>query len=112
MFSIFKPTLLKKKDKLLCAQILFFGPLYSLTRTSRYKLHLRLHFSGEVIINIPKGLILHTFKKRLIIFGKKLFLANFLNNFINLRESNVYTGTGLRIRPSRYYTKAGKIRRR
>jgi len=93
-------------------QVIFFGPLYSLVNKYRKKIKLRLHLSGEVFIPIPYGIIAKMFKKRLVLFGEKHRIHNFMNGIIKLRKNDIYTGTGLRTRTGGYIKKKGKVRRR
>jgi len=105
-------TLQQKKQNLSYAQIIFFGPLYSLIKKQGRQIKLRLHLSGDCYITTPIGIITRVFKKRLVLFGEKQRLMNFLYGFIKLRKNNIYTGTGLRQRSGGYIKKPGKIGRR
>jgi len=94
------------------AQIIFFGPLYSIVNRYRKKIKLRLHLSGDCYVPVPAGLIARIFKKRLVMFGEQQQLKSFIRGIVKLRKSNIYTGTGIRLRAAGYKRKPGKIRRR
>jgi len=102
----------QKKQTFSYAQIIFFGPLYSLVNKYGRRIKLRLHLSGDCYITTPIGIITRVFKKRLVLFGEKQRLMNFVHGFIKLRKNDVYTGTGLRQRTGGYIKKPGKIGRR
>jgi hypothetical protein len=94
------------------AQIILYGPLYSLVKQRGRLIKVRLHLSGDCYISLPIGIIARVFKKRLVLFGQKQRLMNFMYGFIKLRNNDIYTGTGLRQRGKGYHKKPGKIARR
>lgn len=113
MFTNLLRTIPKgSKLKFSYAQIIFFGPLYSLIKKANHRVKLRLHLSGDLYIKFPKKLIARIFKKRLVIFGEQSLVQSFVQGILNLRTNDVYTGTGLRQRTSGYKKKPGKISRR
>ena len=102
----------KIKSKFIYAQIIMFGPLYSLLKKGK-KIQIRLHLSGTVCLPINiKGIVIRAFKKRLILFGEQQRVMMLLYGILKLRANDVYTGTGLRRRTYGYFKKPGKIARR
>lgn len=102
---------LPKKNLLKMTSLFFFGPLYSLQKQGK-RIYLKLHFSFNLYLQVPKECRIFTFKKRLILFGDSRILQNFVKGIISLRDPNIYTGTGIRPRTKMYITKPGKIRKR
>jgi hypothetical protein len=102
----------KPKTKFTYAQIIFFGPLYSLLKKGIY-IQLRLHLSGTILLPIYiRGIITRVFKKRLVLFGEKQRIMALVYGILKLRKNDIYTGTGLRRRSYGYIRKPGKIARR
>jgi len=93
------------------ATIYLFGVLYSIVKKNK-KVYLKLHYSFNLFIKIPKNIQLYILKKRLIIYGDIRILKEFVLNFMSLRIPNIYTGIGLREKNDKYILKPGKIRKR
>jgi hypothetical protein len=102
----------QKKQTYVYAQVILFGPLYFLVRKHGHCLKVRLHFSGDCYVTTPIGVITRAFKKRLVLYGEKERVINFLSSLMELRMRDVYTGTGLRQRTDGYIKKPGKVSRR
>ena len=116
MVKIFSPNKkvivpIKKKSSIVYAQIIFYGALYSLIRHNE-KIQMRLNLGARCYIQPPKDIIVRVFRKRLVLFGYKERLNLFINGLLNIRHTNIYTGTGVRQRGSRYKIKPGKVKRR
>lgn len=101
----------KKKIERKIATIYLFGVLYSIVK-KKNKIYLKLHFSFNLSLLIPKTLQLYALKKRLIVSGDARHLKDFILNLMSLRSPNIYTGIGLRERHENFIVKAGKIRKR
>lgn len=101
----------KKQKKKKLVIIYLFGVLYSLLKEKK-KLYLKLHFSFNLYLKIPKTIQIYILKKRLIVYGDKRYLKEFILNFISFRRPNIYTGIGMREKNDTYITKPGKIRKR
>ena len=110
--NIKKQKKIKKKSlKIQTITLYFFGPLFQIEKKGR-KIYLKLHLSFNMYFEVPEECIIFAFKKRLIFRGDIRIIKNFIKGIINIRNPNIYTGTGLRIRRNTYKTKAGKIRKR
>jgi len=101
----------KKKD-VSYAQLILFGLNYSFRGIRNHQILLNLHHSNKYTITCPLGLIARVYKRRLVLFGNKLILQQFLHKVAGLRPANIYTGKGVRIRSLPYKIKPGKVKRR
>jgi len=112
IYTIKKHNTYKEKKNNIHAQIILFGLNYSFRKIQKRKILLNLQFANKFTLPIPNGIIVRTFKRRLSLFGQESILKSLILGLRNLRQPNIYTGKGVRIKSFSYRTKPGKIRKR
>jgi ribosomal protein L6P/L9E len=86
---------LKDNLKGYCQEVLLFGTNFSMFRwLERYNLiELELHYAFPVLLDVPPGIFLRIYKRRMIVFGfSKGAVAEFINKFRDLKPVDPYTG--------------------
>jgi len=94
------------------SQIILFGLNYSFTRRRGRKIVLNLQYAYNFGFRLPRSFIARVYKRRFVLFAEKLLLLRFINELVETRKPNIYTGKGLRLRSLPYRVKPGKVRRR
>jgi ribosomal protein L6P/L9E len=99
------------------AQIIIWGLNFSFRKMlwgggNLHKIELRLDYSYNMAFELPKGIVVRLFKRRLVFYGHTRILVAFINKFTSLRSPNIYTCKGLRYRPWAFRKKPGKVRKR
>jgi ribosomal protein L6P/L9E len=102
----------KKTIQYAYSQIILFGFNYSFKRLRNRKILLNLQYSYNSRLRIPSTLVARIYKRRLVLYGEKLQLLSFIKELVELRNPNIYTGKGIRLRTLPYRRKPGKVNKR
>lgn len=94
------------------SQIILFGFSYSFKKLRGRKIILNLQYSYNSRIRIPRAFVARIYKRRFVLYGEKLQLLHFLEELVELRNPDTYTGKGVRLRTLPYRLKPGKVNKR
>jgi len=112
MFTHSQVLRLTRPVKYAYSQIILFGLNYSFTRKRGRKIVLNLQYAYNFGFRLPHSFVARIYKRRFVLYADKLYLLRFINELVEMRKPNIYTGKGLRLRSSPYRVKPGKVRRR
>jgi len=94
------------------SQIILFGLNFSFTRKRGRKIILNLQYAYNFGFRLPHTFVARIYKRRFVLYADKLSLLRFIKELVEMRQPNIYTGKGLRLRSLPYRVKPGKVRRR
>jgi len=102
----------KKHTNYAYFQIILFGLNYSFKRIRGRRIVLNLQYAYNFGFRLPHTFIARIYKRRFVLYSEKQLLLMFINELVEMRKPNIYTGKGLRLRSLPYRVKPGKVRRR
>jgi len=105
--------LFRRHFKFFYIQVVLYGFNFKFKRRrKKYSFRVNMHEEHWVFYRIPKTIIYKMYKRRFCLFGLRETILPFLHILFKVKETDAYTGKGIKLRSGGFKLKPGKVRLR